>query len=288
MTDEAQDSGGGDKASETKALSMGWVPKEKFRGDEAKWVDAKTFVDRGEHFLPILQANNRRLQEDNQRTVQEVKRLESLLVASSESIEELKKFHEADTRAKVEQQREKLLRELKKAKADDDVDAEVEITDQLTRVNATLQKEEKREEKAPTKKDDAPPDLDPAFLSWQSQPENAWFGKDRERTEEAIAVAQYFRAKGDRTTGAAFYEKVAERVAENLGDKPRQPADKVGGGRNSGGGGDTGGGKSFKDLPADAKAVCETQATKLVGEGRAFKTKAEWQSHYAEQFFKDY
>jgi len=39
-------------------------------------------------------------------------------------------------------------------------------------------------------------------------------------------------------------------------------------------------------LPADAKTVCDQQAKKLVGPGRAFKDEAAWRSHYAEQYFR--
>ena len=38
--------------AETAAREMGWRPKEEFRGEAEKWVDAETFVSRGEHFLP--------------------------------------------------------------------------------------------------------------------------------------------------------------------------------------------------------------------------------------------
>lgn len=38
---------------EQEALAQGWVPKEDFEGDEAKWVDAAEFVRRGELFRKI-------------------------------------------------------------------------------------------------------------------------------------------------------------------------------------------------------------------------------------------
>ena len=44
-------------------------------------------------------------------------------------------------------------------------------------------------------------------------------------------------------------------------------------------------GKSYADLPPEAKAACEDQARKLVGDGRAFKDTASWRKYYAEVFF---
>src|SRR3990167_11082395 len=41
-------------AVETEARSMGWVPKEEFRGPESQWRDAEEFVERGHNVLPIV------------------------------------------------------------------------------------------------------------------------------------------------------------------------------------------------------------------------------------------
>lgn len=57
-TEQAQQS---DPAMESRARDMGWAPKDKWRGDPEKWVDAKEFVRRGEEVLPIVTAENRRL-----------------------------------------------------------------------------------------------------------------------------------------------------------------------------------------------------------------------------------
>ena len=46
-----------------------------------------------------------------------------------------------------------------------------------------------------------------------------------------------------------------------------------------------GGGKGFDSLPADAKAQCKADAREFVGEGRPFKTTAEWNKHYADLYW---
>ena len=50
------------------AESQGWVPKERFRGNENDWVDAETFVKRGREILPILRKNNENLIKDLNQT----------------------------------------------------------------------------------------------------------------------------------------------------------------------------------------------------------------------------
>lgn len=279
MTDDVQ--------IETKAASMGWVPKERFRGGEENWIDAKTFVDRGEQFLPILKANNRRLEEEHNGTVAEVQRLKALLESSQESIAELKKFHDENTKAQVEAAKTQILRSLKKAKEDDDLDAEVRLTDELSQVNSALREEKARvTEDKPTKKADEP-GIDPAFTAWQSQPENSWFGKDRRRTVLAIAVAQDLRASGDRSSGAAFYDKVAAEVESTMGGSRKEQVDKVSGGKGGGSGEGSGDGRGVKDLPADARAVCKQQAAKMVGPGKAFKDAASWEAYYCQHYIWD-
>jgi hypothetical protein len=48
---------------EAKARRLGWVPKAEFKGDESRWRDAEEFMRRGETILPIVQENNRVLQD---------------------------------------------------------------------------------------------------------------------------------------------------------------------------------------------------------------------------------
>lgn len=278
-----------DPKVEVKATSLGWVPQEKFRGDTSKWVDAQTFVERGEQFMPLLKANNRRLEEQHHATLQEVQRLNGLLEASQTAIAELKEFHDADTRRAVEATKRRLLSELTAAKKDGDVEAEVQLTDELSQVNAALKEEPKKKEEPVVKRNE--PTIDPAFTAWQSREENAWFGKDRRKTTLAIAIAQELRQAGDRSVGEAFYERVSEELDATLGGKKEEdaerPASKVGSSRGGSGPGGSSGGRAYKDLPADAKVACQQQGSKLVGEGKAFKTLAEWQTYYAGLYFKE-
>ena len=46
-TDEA-DGETGERDWEADARAMGWSPKAEFKGDKTHWIDAKSFVERGE------------------------------------------------------------------------------------------------------------------------------------------------------------------------------------------------------------------------------------------------
>lgn len=284
-----------DTGHEAEAAKMGWVPQERFRGDPAHWVDAKTFVDRGRQFLPLLQANNRKLQTELAAAQEEARRLTGLVESTQASVEELKKFHREDTRQKLEDQKKQLLTQLKAAKKDDDVDAEVEISDQLQRVNTALlqdadHKEKKGEggSKEPEGKGAAVKSTaadaatqDPAFLAWVER--NPWFGQDRRKTLVAQAVATDLASQPNRKYGVAFWAALDEEL-ESEGSSG-ESASKVGSG--SRGAGSRTNGRSYKDLPAEARAVCDRQSQQFVGEGKAFKDAAAWQKHYADVYFAD-
>src|SRR2546421_12509972 len=92
--------------TEVKAKELGWAPKEEFRGNPEKWVDAETFLKRGEEILPLVKAQNRKLQNEVTALQRENAETKGLLRASMESIEELKNFNStvALERAKAKKQ----------------------------------------------------------------------------------------------------------------------------------------------------------------------------------------
>jgi hypothetical protein len=49
---------------EAEAKEHGWSPKDDFKGDESRWVDAETFMKRADEMMPLLKAQNARLKRD--------------------------------------------------------------------------------------------------------------------------------------------------------------------------------------------------------------------------------
>src|ERR1035437_653917 len=122
--------------AEQEASLMGWMPKEQFKGDPAKWTSAEEFVDRGKHLMPILRKNNERLVGEIEGLKTQVNQLNASLSESSGAMKDLMKFHEKATKTQVAKARSDLLAELKEAKTEGDVDAEIEATSKLSEFDA--------------------------------------------------------------------------------------------------------------------------------------------------------
>lgn len=269
-----------------KAKEMGWVPQEDFKGDPKNWRDAEEFVSRGEEILPIVRKDNERLRAEVAQTKAETARLKAMVDAGQEAIVELKAFHTEDTRRQVEKAQRDLRAGIKQAKADGNEDLEETLREELTEINAAL-KEAGETRTKDTREAPPQPVVDPALIAWRA--DNPWFEVDTKRTALTVAIAQELRADPKNATllGKAFYEKAAAGADEILNPRPGRGHSKLeeGGGGGQGGGGGGSDGKTFRDLPSEARTVCDKQASKLVGEGRAFKTQEAWRKHYVEQYF---
>jgi hypothetical protein len=264
---------------EGEASKMGWVPREKFRGDPEKWVDAETFLRRGEEVMPILKANNERLMEEVSKTRAELTRTQELLKSSQEAIEELKQFNTETARRIAEKSRLDLLAELKQARENGDVEAQAAIEDQLEEVKEVI-KQSKQSKPA------KPPEGPSEEQRRQAAEANAWikenapwFGQDRRKTALLLAITDELRSAG-RPNGRDLYNDALAELNKMYADRPS--ADRVEGSRSTS---PRGGGKGYADLPAEAKEACDRQGRRLVGEGRAFKTVDDWRKHYAELYF---
>ena len=270
------------------AREMGWRPKEEFKGDEVKWVDAKTFLERGEHVLPIVKATNARLRSDLAATNARLVEVQEALKASKESTDALERYHTADVKQKVEKARMELKAQLVAAKKAGDVESEVNLTDELTRLNTADISVEDTPGKPPNNRP-APVQKDytkePEFIAWKE--DNPWFGTDRAKTAIAYDISASLRASGDTTVGRDFMDRVSLATAKEitrLGGG--RVASKVEAPRGDGSGGN-GKGKSYADLPAEAKAACAGFERDLVGPNRKYKTADEWHKSYAADYFRE-
>lgn len=229
------------------AGSLGWVPKERFKGREEEWVDAKEFLRRGQEILPIVKANNRKLTE---RVENLERKLTEARNVASEAMEYGRKAAEAEWKEKYE--------DLKRAHAKAVTDGEGEAA---TALAEELAVHREAKPKAGENKPANAESSDPRFDQWKS--ENAeWYGVDKELTAMAnsvgAALAQQY--KGDR-----LYEEVDKRMRKLYPEKFDEfdEAD-VEARRNRGVGGasrstrasavrPSGNARTFEALPEDAK-----------------------------------
>lgn len=273
---------------EQEARNMGWKPKEEFNGPEGAWVDAEAFVERGRQIVPILRANNERLNKTLLTQNQKIGNLEKLLKDSQTAIETLEKHYTAANKRAVENAKRQLVQQIKQAREDGDTDAEFELLDQLDAVRESAKAAEKTEEKKveagqPSKKEEPGNQLDPEFIRFQE--ENPWFGQDKKRTKAIMRIGEDLRDEGNTAVGYAFMQECLQELKKQEGDSSgaRTNTSKVEGSARTSS--RRAGGKSFADLPDDAKRACWADVEVLVGEGKRYKTKADWEKRYAEIYF---
>jgi hypothetical protein len=271
----------------SQAESMGWIPPERFTGDPEKFVDADAYIERGEHVLPIVQARNRELSAQVRSTNEKVAQLDRALKESQETITALEEFHTAETARRVKETRETLLSQLKAAKTEGNIDAEVEVTDALTRLNAAEDASEgegggKKPTPAAEPAREAPK-LHPDWEPWLSA--NPWFGQDEVKTSLVTGFATKLRKDpaNDGLLGKAFYDECLKRANTVLNGASRVREDRVSDSR-PGAGTRTGSTKRFSDLPAEARAACHEFSSKLVGPGKRHKTLDAWEAAYTKQY----
>lgn len=152
---------------EVKARSFGWVPKE-------DWVDSGKDA---EDWKPARQFNkDSELYGKINRQSQENVALKSKLNDVEKALQTLSEHH-----VKVAQQeRDKVLRELKKQKVEalreDDLEVVVEIDEKIAEIKQEV-KEEARQPQSPN--------VNPVIDQWLKNPDNNWYHEDFDLRDEA-------------------------------------------------------------------------------------------------------
>ncbi len=266
---------------QTEAERMGWIPPSRYKGDPERFVDADTFIERGQIVIPILKKNAQKLEAELERVRAENAATAAALAAAQKAIEQIEERHTVATQKAVAEAKLQVKKQLAQANADGDHAGVAELTDQLISLNAV---EEEAPLVKPTPAEVRKFEPDAVQVAWQK--ENPWFGTDRRKTALAMGIAQELRDNGAREQGAAFYALISDEMAKMF-PPADAPADKVEGGRS---GGEESGraprGKSFSSMPADARATCDAEAKHFVGPNKRYKNLAEWRNRYAEIYYE--
>lgn len=64
-------------SAEREALAAGWVPKDEWKGDPARWRDAETFVDAKNRILPLVRKENESIRRENADLKARIERMEA-------------------------------------------------------------------------------------------------------------------------------------------------------------------------------------------------------------------
>lgn len=237
---------------EQKARRMGWVPKEEFRGDPEKWRPAEEFVERGENFVPILRAQVRRQDEE--------------LSELRKTINEFRDFHTKEVQNAYKQAMRDLKAQQLKAIQAGDTEAFVKIDERLEEL-----RNDPALNQAPSVKEQQPEH--PSFRAWKT--ENTWYGKDEELTDYADNIGAFIRKRKPDQSPEEFFDEVSRKVKREFPEKFENPRRNAAPSVEGTGNAPRKGGKTYADLPAEAKAACD----------RFVKQKLTTREAYVKSFF---
>lgn len=204
-----------EQATEAQARRMGWRPKEEFARPPERWVDAKTFVERGMTELPVLRDRYRKLDGQLATVSKELAEVKTTNAEQQRVLLELREMTKnAEDRAYI-----RAVRELTQRERDAVAAADTAAYDAIQRERQDLEQHRPRVTvEAPPVRTEAPTVQQPAP---QSNPEveawiqaNPWFKNDRILNQVAIAFdAEVKEEHPDWSVGEQLAEAKARVVA---------------------------------------------------------------------------
>lgn len=254
-TDEPAESSAPDVEAE--ALKMGWSPKDQFKGDPSKWRPADEFVERGKNLLPILQATSKR----QAREIDELK-------------QSVRQFAEFSSKAEARGAAQAMAA-LKAQRAE-----AIAAGDGATFDKADEAIDELKQAQARQAKDQGP---NPDYVEWAKS--NPWVNTDPQLLAYAEAQGEYLQRTQQDLSYPELLERVSKAVKKEFPEKFENPRRAAAPSVEGGAPAARKGGKSFADMPADARAACERMARN----GYADKPKeaAEFKKQYVAQYFEE-
>ena len=231
---------------EERARGMGWVPKEEFRGDESRWVDAEMFVKRGDEVMPILKERLGKMES----TMSEVKGQNARLEQIQKNLLNMQKTtsERAYKRAKRELQKEQ-----REAVAAGDIATYDRIENEINDIEKDSEFVEEPNGIVPDTQS-----MNPDYPAWVA--ENRWYINDKKLEDYADFIGNKLIQQG--LKGRALLDAVTDGVKEtfpsSFENQKRTLPPTVETGGMGGGEEPRGKGKSYRDLPPDAKDACDS------------------------------
>lgn len=267
------------EAEITEAKAIGWVPKERFKGKPDDWVDAHEFLARGEKFIPFLKASKKKLEDKVDVQSRQISELQNQLRANNMALEEIKTTAtKTDTNAEIAELRTQIasaMREQEYEKAE-------ELREQLVEKRMSLRNPQQAQVPG-----GAPAGIEQTPEWREFLEENPWWVSDAGLRAAAVEVAKEMDRNGELTPMTGPRErlsKIAEEVRERYMTNTRRSApSKVGSSRPAP---RRTNGRTYADLPPDAKQACDNYVPRLVGEGKKFKDVESWQKSYAAKYWE--
>jgi len=250
QADDGAQEGAGASAErdyEAEAREIGWLPLEEFKGDPSRHADAKTFIERGETFMPMIK-KERDIWRDK------FKNLERDLKQAT------KHFSAAEQRGY----------ERGKAEIEARLDAAAEVGDVagVRKANQDMLELQKGAIEAPAASDIAL-EAKEAEIDWREK--NPWYDKNTLARDYANLVAEKNKAKALQMAPAEFYEFITAEVTRRYPDvaekpaaaerRPINPVEGVPANRRAAGG------KGWADMDPEERRIGQAMAARWVKSG---------------------
>ena len=238
---------------EERAKTMGWVPKDDFKGDPERWTSAEDYVDKADNIMPIMRAQNKKYEE-------KLKAQSSVIESTNAELKSMKKTVENIVRVNTKVSENAYERALETIRTEQATAIENNDGEKFKELEADKDKLiENKPEKIVV--EESKPDGNPEFDEWVTS--NDWYTKDIELRNYSDFMAGVVSKENPQLTGTELFDAVKDRVKATFPSKfenpNRQEPGAVDAGTNQGSNTGTGDGTAYRDLPADAKAVCDQQ-----------------------------
>jgi len=262
-----------DQKLEERARRMGWRPKSEYGGNPDRWVDAATFLARGEQELPILRERLRKFDSNLASTEQRLAKTEKELTEANSRIKdqtnvltELRDMSRAsEERGYLRAKRELTEREVKAVREADEPTYR-QIQQEREALEATRPKPAAAPVVEDKKPDEPPPQArpNPVVDEWIGQ--NPWYGKDQLLTLFAMESDRDIEAQHPGWTLTDKLAEVKKRVMDKFPEKFDNPRrERPAAVATSSAPAPKSKGKTVKDLPRDAREALAKYKREIPG-----------------------
>lgn len=193
------------------ASEMGWTPKEKFRGDPTKWVDAETFYEKGQHVLPIVKSKLREETAARLKLEAELKQTKQDTIAVKKHMEKLAAREKAEFAAEIARLKQERITAIQEGDGVRVAETEERIEElKAAQVEVAKPQEEVKQ------------GVDPAYAEWVK--DNKWYQTDTVMTAYANARAYELNLGGHslKETLDTIDLEMRERFPEKFQDKSKE------------------------------------------------------------------
>jgi len=209
---EQIESEGTDRDFEGEARQLGWHPLEEFRGKPADWVDARTFVMRGEEQLPVLRENFRKTMTRARRAEDDNADLRQKLNEMGESLTTMRTMMERGQEAGYQRAKAEFEAQMRDAVRNGDEARFDHIQAEMTKLD------ERHEEitAPPPKQPEQPnkgPKMTPEGQAWM-QDNDVWLKADPILFQAAVRAELELRNGDDPLTEAQIWDGVTDMVQQ--------------------------------------------------------------------------